>query len=39
MANKHRKTFDAIDANPPRANIAWNDVVSMFGALGRPYEE
>ncbi len=34
MANKHRKTFDAIYANPVRANIGWNDAVSKFEGFG-----
>jgi hypothetical protein len=34
MASKHRKTFDALYANPVRANIAWSDAVSMFEKLG-----
>jgi HicA toxin of bacterial toxin-antitoxin, len=34
MASKHRKTFEAIYANPVRANIAWNDAVSMFESFG-----
>ncbi len=34
MASKHRKTYDAIHADPVRANIAWNDVLTLLGALG-----
>jgi HicA toxin of bacterial toxin-antitoxin, len=34
MASKHRKTYDAIYASPVRANISWNDAVTMAEALG-----
>jgi hypothetical protein len=34
MSGKHRKTLAAIRAEPVRANIAWDDVVSFFEALG-----
>ena len=34
MASKHRKTYDAIHSNPVRANISWNDAVSMAEAFG-----
>jgi hypothetical protein len=39
MASKHRKTYDAIHSDPVRANISWNDAVTMaeaFGAVFRP---
>jgi len=31
---KHRKTLEAIYADPVRADIIWKDVVSLFKALG-----
>ena len=34
MAGRHRKTYDAIFADPVRANITWNDAVAMVEALG-----
>lgn len=34
MNKKHRKTFDAIFAEPIRLNIAWSDVVTLIKALG-----
>jgi HicA toxin of bacterial toxin-antitoxin, len=34
MASKHRKTYDAIQANPVRANISWNDAVTLAEAFG-----
>ena len=34
MAGRHRKTYDAIFADPVRANINWNDAVAMVEALG-----
>ena len=34
MARKHRKTLAAIFADPVRANIAWDDAVSLFESLG-----
>lgn len=34
MTRKHRKTLAAIFAEPVRANIAWDDAVSLFQTLG-----
>jgi HicA toxin of bacterial toxin-antitoxin, len=34
MAGKHRKTYDALQSNPVRANISWNDVVALLAAAG-----
>lgn len=34
MASRHRRTYDAIFANPVRANISWNDAVSVLEAFG-----
>ena len=34
MSRKHRKTLAAIFTEPIRANIAWDDAVSLFQALG-----
>ncbi len=34
MAGKHRKTYDAIHSDPVRANISWNDALTMAEAFG-----
>ncbi len=34
MNQKHRKTYEAIFAEPIRRNIAWTDVVALVKALG-----
>ena len=34
MNAKHRKTLEAIFADPVRADILWKDVVSLLKALG-----
>jgi hypothetical protein len=34
MNRKHEKTLAAIFADPVRANIAWDDVISLFEGLG-----
>jgi hypothetical protein len=34
MNRKHQKTLAAIFAEPTRANISWEDAVSLFQALG-----
>jgi hypothetical protein len=34
MQGKHRKTLEAIFADPVRANVAWADVESLLGAAG-----
>jgi hypothetical protein len=39
LNNKHQKTLNAIFENPIRANIPWNDVESLFLALGAEITE
>ena len=39
MTGKHRKTLDAIFADPVRANIAWADIEALLMALGAEREE
>ena len=39
MNKKHRKTLEAIYADPVRANILWKDVESLFLALGAEISE
>lgn len=39
MIGKHRKTLDAIFADPVRANVPWADVESLFLALGAEVSE
>jgi hypothetical protein len=34
MNRKHEKTLAAIFVEPVLANVAWDDVVSLLGALG-----
>jgi hypothetical protein len=34
MNRKHEKTLAAIFAEPVRANISWDDAVSLFQAIG-----
>lgn len=34
MSRKHEKTLEALFADPIRANISWNDVVSALSSLG-----
>lgn len=34
MNRKQRKTLAALFADPVRANIAWDDIISLLGALG-----
>jgi hypothetical protein len=34
MNQGHKKTLAAIFENPVRANIAWQDIESLLGALG-----
>jgi hypothetical protein len=34
LPGRHRKTLEAIFARPDRANIAWNDFVSLMRAAG-----
>ncbi len=39
MNKKHRKTLEALFANPVRANILWKDVESLFLALDAEISE
>lgn len=39
MKAKHRKTLEAIFAEPVRSNIVWNDIESMLIALGAEVSE
>ncbi len=34
MRRKHRKTLEAIFADPIRSNIQWSDIVAMLAAVG-----
>jgi hypothetical protein len=39
MVGRHRKTLEAIFADPIRANIAWADVEALFVAAGAAVSE
>lgn len=39
MKQSHTKTLAAIFENPVRANIAWQDIESLFEALGADVSE
>jgi hypothetical protein len=39
MDNKHRKTLTAIFEEPTRSNINWNDIETLFKALGAEVTE
>lgn len=39
MNRKHRKTLEAIFANPVRANVAWKDIEVLLAALGAEVSE
>lgn len=39
MNKRHRKTLEAIFAEPTRANVAWNDVEAMLRNAGAAVEE
>jgi len=39
LNNRHQKTLNAIFENPIRANIPWNDIESLFLALGAEMTE
>jgi len=39
MQGKHRKTLEAIFADPVRANVVWTDVESLLGAAGGSISE
>ena len=34
VSGKHRKTLDAVFADPVRANVLWSDIEALFAALG-----
>lgn len=36
---KHRRTLDAVFADPTRSNVAWRDVEALFAALGAELTE
>ena len=39
MKRKHKKTLELIFARPVSANIKWNDIESLFKALGAELSE
>jgi len=39
MNNKHRKTLEAIFADPVRSGIKWADIEALFAACGGVMEE
>ncbi len=39
MNRKHRRTIEAIFADPVRSNIAWRDIEKMLVAAGAKVEE
>lgn len=39
MGPKHRRTLEAVFAEPVRANISWRDIESMLKALGAEISE
>ena len=39
MNNKHRKTLEAVFADPVRAGIKWADIEALFAACGGVLEE
>jgi hypothetical protein len=39
MNSKHRKTLEAIFADPVRAGVKWADIESLFAACGGSMEE
>ncbi len=39
MSPKHRRTLEAIFANPVRANVPWKDIESLLAALGAEISE
>ena len=39
MGNKHRRTLEAVFAEPIRANVKWSDVEAMLEALGAVVSE
>jgi len=39
MIGRHRKTLEAIFADPVRANVLWSDVEALFVAVGGDVSE
>ncbi|MFL7837356.1 MAG: type II toxin-antitoxin system HicA family toxin [Candidatus Promineifilaceae bacterium] len=39
MKRKHRRTLEAVFAKPVNANIKWNEIESLFIALGAEVSE
>jgi hypothetical protein len=39
VGKKHRKTLEAIFANPVKSNIAWSDIENMLKAVGAELSE
>lgn len=39
MNKKHRKTLDAVFADPVRSNITWNDIEALMAGLGDLVQE
>ena len=39
MQSKHRKTLEAIFANPIRSNVVWKDIEAMLNACGAEISE
>lgn len=39
MGQKHRKTLEAIFANPIRSNVVWKDIEAMLKAYGAEVTE
>lgn len=39
MGRKHRRTLEAVFAEPTRANIAWRDIESALESLGAELSE
>ena len=39
MTKKHRRTLQAIFAEPVRANVPWKDIETLLGALGAELTE
>lgn len=39
VGGKHRRTLQAVFAEPARANVAWKEVEALFAALGAEITE
>lgn len=39
MNTRHRRTLEAVFAEPTRANVEWSAIEALFGALGAEMEE